>query len=196
MNICYCIERLVPSASFQKMPWTNGQFPQLTEEMYEGLIWEDERHKPTWIQIKLEWIEVCKETLYKLIDNERDIHLAKGVQYLFPGDVIGIIQTKHLEDQRNIQINHASALTLLTMGLTEQPMYFRDMENRIHTLIPQEMVSMTMYVGSFGQHIYNNSWQHKDYIKSIEVSNITDEIEIDETIDYLLTYDYSQGWDL
>ena len=194
MNVCACIERLVPNAKFQKMTWTQGQFPQITEEMYNGIIWEDERTKPTWLQLKVIWLEICKETLYTLIENERDHHLSNGFPYMFPGDVYGVIQTRHIEDQRNIQINHSAAQTFLMLGLTEQPMTFRDTENVIHTLTPIQMVEMTLYVSSKGQHIYTNSWIHKDIIKQITIIDETDEIEINTKINDVLTYDYSTGW--
>lgn len=187
MNISYCIEKLVPNALYN----TNQTSDQeINEEFYNNIQWLDSRDKPSWHDIKVEWFNYLKE--YK--DNEickiRDEKIAEGVPYIFPSGETGHIQTRDMIDHRNIQANGSAAQTLLMLGQTEQVMYFRDVENIIHELYPQQMVEMCMFCMCFGQNIYSNSWLHKDNIQNIII--IDD--DVDTALEQIINYDIYDNW--
>lgn len=187
MRLKQCIENLVPAANYEETPWIYGEFHDYTKTDYDNLIWNDTRNKPLWDDIIIEWVKLLKQDLYEKIEVIRDTKIESGVTYLFPDGIYGTIQTRDSKDQRNIQINNSTAQLFIMLGQTDQIMEFRDMENVIHELIPQEMIDMTLYVGTYGQAMYKNSWNHKDYIRGLPNTA--------ETLSILENYDLTQNWD-
>ena len=115
------------------------------------------------------------------VDALRDSHLAAGVAFDFP-DGTGTVQTRSLEDSRNIQANASAAQMYLMAGQPEAVMQFRDMENVVHSLTAQQMLDMCAYVMGHGQGLYATSWAHKDLLRLL-----TDPAAV-------LAYDVTGGW--
>ncbi|MDZ4230443.1 MAG: DUF4376 domain-containing protein [Dehalococcoidales bacterium] len=111
----------------------------------------------------------------------RDGKIAAGIPFLFP-DSPGTVQTRDLIDARNIQTNISAAIILQAAGETGPVMMFRDMEDAIHPMTPQQMIEMGMYAGQQGQAIYTASWVHKDAVAGLH------------TIAEIKAYDTTGGW--
>lgn len=188
MRLRQCIENLVPAANYEETPWIYGEFNTYNKKLYDNIIWNDDRPKPNWDDIIIEWIKLLKEDLFKKIERIRDQKIESGIEYTFPDGKVGTIQTRDTKDQRNIQINNSTAQLFIMLGHTEVQMEFRDMENIIHVLLPNEMIDMTLYVGTVGQSIYKRSWEHKDYIKQLDIYD-------SDTLSILENYDVTENWD-
>ena len=117
----------------------------------------------------------CKE-----VDAKRDQLIAAGVPYEFNG-IPGTVQTRSLEDHRNIQANASAAQMYLMAGHPDAPMQFRDMENVVHSLTAQQMLDMCAYVMGHGQGLYATSWALKDAIRALDAAAV-------------LAYDTQEGW--
>lgn len=100
------------------------------------------------------------------IDEGREERISAGMQYNFPGDVVGTVQLRE-QDVRNLQTVATTALSLLALGL-DNPIVFRDAENRQHSLTPQQAAVLTMTVSAFGSAIYGQSWTLKDQIDTAQ----------------------------
>ena len=193
MRLHQCIEILVPEAKFICPPWSNGPFYDVNESNYNAMNWIDTRPKPTWEEVRIVWFDLLKDDLYREIERVRDEKLTSGVVYQFPSGLVGTIQTRNLDDHRNIQVNAATAQYFLMVGLTNQPMVFRDTENIVHNLLPNEMCQMALYVSSISQQHFTNSWWHKDNLKQI---NINDQTTVEQAISQLENYDLYSNWDI
>jgi hypothetical protein len=124
----------------------------------------------------------AKDAKLAAIDALRDAKNAEGVPYTFPDGQAGTIQTRDIIDARNIQANAAAATVLAQQGVTDPVMMFRDQEDRIHYLTPQQMLDMGLAVMARGQAIYATSWTHKDAVAALT------------TVAEVEAYDITQGW--
>ena len=113
------------------------------------------------------------------IDAIRDDKIKNGVTFTFPGDVAGSIQTRSDADFRNITGFSAAGL-----ALTGQPavLQFRDQEDRVHELTPQQAVELGLAVTQAVSAIYQVAWAHKDALAALQSRQ---EIE---------SYDITVGW--
>ena len=139
-----------------------GPLPEgfsLTQPTSEYAILENNN----WI----EDIELIRSNKKQEVDNKRDEILSSGISYNFP-DGVGIIQTRDQKDERNIQANTSAAQAYIMLNQPQTEMKFRDMEDVIHTMTATQMLEMCLYVKSYGQSIYEKSWQIKDEIKNIQ----------------------------
>lgn len=123
--------------------------------------------------------------------NVRNSFIYSDIEYNFPSGM-GFIQLRNEEDVRNIQVNGMEALKDIVEGNPTKIHYFMDESNTLREMTAQQMVDMTSFVKSVGQHYYSVSWTHKHgNLKAIyENDSLTDEQKIDE----LLAYDYRTGW--
>jgi len=123
--------------------------------------------------------------------NVRNSFVYSDIEYNFPSGM-GFIQLRNEEDVRNIQVNGMEALKDVVEGNPTKTHYFMDESNTLREMTAQQMVDMTSFVKSVGQHHYSVSWTHKHVnLKAIyENDSLTDEQKIDE----LLAYDYRTGW--
>lgn len=100
------------------------------------------------------------------IDEGREERISAGMQYNFPGEIMGTVQLRE-QDVRNLQTVATTALSLLAMGM-DSPIVFRDAENRQHSLTPQQAAIMTMTASAFGSGVYGQSWALKDQIDTAQ----------------------------
>lgn len=195
MNIKGAIEHLLPGAKYEdNVVWLWGQFPELSPEDYENnIIWLDERSKPSLLEIGGACLYLLKENRCKEVAKIRDEILAIGVPYMFPNDVPGHIQIRDEKDRTNVMINGMVGLVYVINEQSTAPMRFRDQENRVHNMTAQQMMEMSMYAASYGQHVYDTSWTHKDHIRNYEsIENTLEEIQ--NAYNYILNYDITTGW--
>jgi len=101
----------------------------------------------------------------------REAKIAAGIPYQFP-DRQGTIQTRSLIDVRNIQTNVTTAIILKGAGEIRSVMVFRDQENVLHQMTPDQMLQMAVYIANFGQAIYNRSWELKDAVEGMTTEQI------------------------
>ncbi|MBU1173686.1 MAG: DUF4376 domain-containing protein [Proteobacteria bacterium] len=101
----------------------------------------------------------------------REAKIAAGITYQFP-DGQGTIQTRSLIDVRNIQTNVTTALIFKGAGEIRPVMVFRDQENVLHQMTPDQMLQMAVYIANFGQAIYNRSWELKDAVEGMTTEQI------------------------
>jgi len=101
----------------------------------------------------------------------REAKIAAGVPYKFP-DGMGTIQTRTTIDVRNIQTNVTTAIILKGTGETRPIMVFRDQENVLHQMTPDQMLQMAVYIANYGQAIYNRSWEIKAVVDDMTASQI------------------------
>lgn len=57
MDVALALDKLIPAAKYRGSLSTN------TQEAYNKLIWEDERDKPSWIQIEASNSELVRENI-------------------------------------------------------------------------------------------------------------------------------------
>ena len=191
MDIKGAIEYLLPNAKFiDNLNWLYGQFPSINEEIYNNLIWLDERPKPTMIEVGTACFNLLKQNRTEEISLLRDEKLSTGVPYIFPNDVFGHIQIRDDNDRINVLINGVTAIFYLFNNQPEAPMVFRDQENRVHYINATQILDMALFAGNYGQNIYLTSWVHKDNINNFEI------IDNDIITAYtnVLNYDISTGW--
>jgi len=101
----------------------------------------------------------------------REAKIAVGISYKFP-DGQGTIQTRSLIDVRNIQTNVTTALIFKGAGEVRPVMVFRDQENVLHQMTPDQMLQMAVYMANSGQAIYNRSWELKDAVEGMTTEQI------------------------
>lgn len=68
MDIAITLDRLIPGAKY------GGSVTANTQESYDEIRWEDERTKPTWVELEAAWIE-----LQAIVQKERAIHTIQGM---------------------------------------------------------------------------------------------------------------------
>lgn len=115
------------------------------------------------------------------VDKLREAKIALGTPFDFP-DGHGTVQTRGLVDARNIQANVSAAHILVAQGETNPVMMFRDQEDVVHHMTPQQMIAMGLAVMARGQAIYAAAWVHKDTINALT------------KIEEIESYDINQGW--
>ena len=113
------------------------------------------------------------------IDNLRDNKIMAGVPYTFPGAVSGTIQTRSDADFRNITGFSTAALVMMGQPVT---LKFRDQEDRVHDLTPQQAVELGLAVTQALSAIYQVAWAHKDTLAALQ-----SRLQID-------AYDITTGW--
>jgi hypothetical protein len=105
------------------------------------------------------------------VDEVKEGKIADGIPYSFP-DGAGTIQTRDLIDARNIQTNVTTAMILKSMGQIQPVMAFRDEENTLHPMTPDQMIAMGLYTAQYGQAIYVRSWQLKALVGTMTKEEI------------------------
>lgn len=159
---------------------TAQQHAELLADQASGkVIVPDANGAPQAVEPKsLLTIEVLKERKKAEVERLRDDKVAGGVPYTFPNGP-GTVQTRDEKDMRNIQ-----AQVLAALILAGQPVQlgFRDQEDISHTLTPDQMEAMGLYVSGAINAIYQASWNKKDEIQALETK---------ESVD---AYDITTGW--
>lgn len=121
------------------------------------------------------------------IDQMRDRMIARGVAYIFPGDVVGTIQLRSEVDIRNVTSRVTKALMLAMANDTVTAMPFRDQEDETHMLTGPEIVAMGNAVENWIEGHYIAAWGHKENLKDVEGEAV-------KTIADIEDYDISAGW--
>ena len=190
MNIKEAVEKLVPNALYRENLYIeNNRLPDITKEDYEEVEWLDDRDKPTWEELVHSCFLLLKERKAREIDNYRDYRLSKNVPYTFPGEIEGHVQIRDEKDFRNIISNLSEAQIKISNEDTSK-ISFRDYENRIHELTPQEIVDMGLTVISNIRAVHEESWRHKNIIKDFEM----DENNPEESYQELENYNIQEEW--
>ena len=126
-------------------------------------------------------LNTLKESICKSVDSFRDSIIHAGLSYTFP-DGDGVIDIRNEVDIRNIQGLSSSALALVMMS-DETMLPFRDNANVTHSMTPPQVVEMGQIVASYISKAYQVSWNHKDTIRGLE------------TVEAVMAYDYTGGWE-
>lgn len=194
MNIKAALEKLVPGAKYiDNIEWSDGQFPEITPQVYEDIIWLDDRTKPDMFDVGICCLNILKDVRCNEIDKLRDEKLAVGAPYNFPNDIFGHIQIRDEKDRINVLTNGNVGLVYVINNQPNSPMTFRDKENKIHNMSALEIMNMSLYAASFGQNIYTTSWLHKDHIRDYEILEQTIN-GIQNGYGYISNYDITIGW--
>lgn len=109
-----------------------------------------------------------------VVDTERVRLEQAGASYTFPDEIVGTIQTRNADDIRNIQGVTTAALVLMSQGVTTPVIMFRDHEDVIHALTPEQAIAMGMFTQQFISNTYQWAWDKKaeiDATNSIEQLN-------------------------
>lgn len=134
--------------------------------------WDDENQE--WKDIVIPY-ETKKTLKHREIDALKKAKELAGVPYIFPGGISGIIQTRDVDDFRNI--NATATNGLIKKGTTAK-LPFRDQENRNYELTPEEGIALGEAVAAYIGAIAVVSWAHKDALTKENIDN----------------YDISIGW--
>ena len=124
------------------------------------------KHSKLVDNVWIEDIELIKNDLYEEINVKRNEKISNGVVYTFPDGLTGTIQTRDQIDERNIQANASAAQSFIMLNQLDVEMEFRDAENQNHIMTPHQMLEMSIFVKQYGQDIYKQSWQYKDFVKN------------------------------
>lgn len=138
---------------------------------------EWDKNTGQWIDIVIPPLPYAEKKVIKHreIDAIRDSKVNEGVSFVFPNNVHGTIQTRNVDDFRNIMGTAAAAIALQRQEVT---LPFRDQENRTYEMTPGEALALGLAVSSRVGEIYKTAWAHKDALT-------------EENID---TYDITIGW--
>lgn len=195
MNITKAILNLIPNAKFEtNIEYGNGVCPIIDEAIYNNnFIWSEgnTEEKPSWLEIVTECLEILKREKKDEVNRYREEIIFQGVPYTFPGDIEGHIQTRDEIDFRNIMANASVAQIYIANGMTDEIMQFRDVEDKIHDLTPQQIIDLSIAVMGYCSFIYQKSWNHKDNIQNftIDPQNILGSYQL------LKNYDIYSNWE-
>lgn len=112
------------------------------------------------------------------VDTLRDAKVAAGMPYTF-SDGTGTLQLRDNTDFRNVIGLSATGLALVGQKATIK---FRDQEDVVHDMTPEQARDMGIAMSACVSEIYQASWRHKDAI-----GKLTTKEEID-------AYDITTGW--
>jgi hypothetical protein len=122
---------------------------------------------------------IRRDRLHERISLYRDAVQANGMKYTFPDGKVGTVQTRNEKDLLNVSGQAVAALILQMEGRKDPCMQFRDTENVVHAMTPQQMLAMGIAVSNFINATYNSKWKHDD-----QVDIWHGDVE----------YDYTTGW--
>lgn len=144
---------------------------EITDEQWEELLEKQQFVKVVLVDgmvtiqdriIEKSLTEVQQERI-NLVEKNRIKAIKTGLSYDFPDGIRGTIQTRDKDLQNIGFITQAAMLRVQTGSAHRIP--FRDEENIIHQLDPQQFVDMATAVFSFISLIYEKSWTLKDNIR-------------------------------
>jgi hypothetical protein len=149
-------------------------------------------HKQKWrlvndggtyrLKTDAEILAEAREAKCDEIGAHRNRLIARGMSYTFPDTGrTALVQTRNLVDHRNIQGLGTKALNRKMSG-DSTTLPFRDADNYLHELTPQEMIDLADAVADWVQAHYNAAWSHKDSVRGLA------------TVAEVEGYDYSSGW--
>ena len=170
-------ERVIPADQHDYVTWlAEGNTPTIEAEgrflsVVDGVLVVDP-NKDTILFTE------AKEAKINAISNLRDSKIATGIPYTFP-DGAGTIQTRDEKDFRNITGLSTSGIVMAGQAVN---MPFRDQENIVHSMTPEQVVAMGMFIAAAIQSVYTASWVHADAIKQLT------------TLAEIEAYDISVGW--
>lgn len=189
IDIAMVIDQLVPSAEYE------GSLTSNTEEAYWGIIWKDERPKPTWQQVidaaegnstysqnasnSQITLPKKKEMAKDLIDSMRVSAERQGMSYSF-NSVSDIVQLRDVDDFINILGIVSTAQVLLSKGIDEI-ILFRANSNTTYQLTPEEAITLGLAVSNFRQSLYEKAWKYKEDVDSCKSKIAVDSILNDIT---------------
>lgn len=169
IDIASIIDYLVPAAQYE------GSLTANNETAYWGIVWKDERTKPTWQQIldaaegNLTYtpgsnngnltLSQKKELAKDQIDVMRVVAEKNGMSYSF-NSVSDVVQLRSVEDFINILGVVNTAQILLSQG-SDVVIPFRAQSNSTYDLSPSEAINMGLAVSVFRQSLYQKAWQYK-----------------------------------
>lgn len=184
IDIASIIDYLVPAADYE------GSLTANNEAAYWGMVWKDERTKPTWQQIldaadgNITYVpgsnnsslnlpqkrEVAKEQ----VDTLRISTEKKGLPYSFNG-VSDVVQLRDVEDFINILGIVNTAQILIGQG-SVSTIPFRAQSNTTYELTPQQAIELGLAVSFFRQSLYQKAWQYKSDIDSCKTKVAVDAV--------------------
>lgn len=144
---------------------------EITDEQWQELIEKQQNAKVVMVdgvptiedRIIEESINELRDRQIARIEKNKKKAIEAGLSYDFPDGKRGTVQTKE-KDLNNISfLTQAAIIRIQNNSLRRIP--FRDKENTIHQLDPQQFVKMATEVFSFVSELYEKSWTLKDNVR-------------------------------
>jgi hypothetical protein len=164
MDLAILIERLVPAAKYR------GSVTANDKAAFDGLIWEDDRSKPTWSEIEAASSDVAKER-----------KLTELAAYRYNRETAGItVNGSQIKTDRESQATITGAFTLAAIN--------PDMEfnwKAVNGFLNINKVQLQAIAVAVGQHVQACFSREKVHAQAISALTTAEEVE---------AYDFTTGW--
>lgn len=159
----YIEEQIIDQAPYSK--WDKEASYNSVKNKIFGLSKEStQATKPVTPEPSLEELKTTKR---EQIDTWRRESESKGFTFDFNGTQ-DVVQTRHLEDFRNIQGSVTNAIVLQQKGDTGTTLPFRAESDTTYNLVASDMIALGIATITHIYEQYNTSWSLKDQVSSAE----------------------------
>lgn len=128
-----------------------------------------------------------KKGLLASLDGQRRVEQNKGLAYTFPDGVEGIVQTRDptmWPDIINIVGKVTASLIFKSQSITNSVIDFRDANNTMHSMTPDQMIALGLLVDKFLSNLYSAKWAIQQQIQALP------------DVASALVFDITQGWSM